>query len=160
MPVQNREGLVQRRGQPPNRLPALSAAMSRERGDRMQLPAHPRQIGQAQMPCRVGGELRHPSGDCDAPQDLRSRPQTQGLRLVATRLRQEQRPPGPAQRRPMRQILLQQHDGFGGAYWRRPHAYLDDTVQAGMAYKLIDLNLSRNSAFVCVVNAKGALPQG
>lgn len=24
-------------------------------------------------------------------------------------------------------------DGFGGAYWRRPHAYLDDTVRAGMS---------------------------
>ncbi|MDT5320923.1 MAG: hypothetical protein QOD88_3445 [Mycobacterium sp.] len=24
-------------------------------------------------------------------------------------------------------------DGFGGAYWRRPHAYLDDTVQRGMS---------------------------
>jgi hypothetical protein len=24
-------------------------------------------------------------------------------------------------------------DGFGGAYWRRPHAYLDDTVQQGMS---------------------------
>jgi SAM-dependent methyltransferase len=24
-------------------------------------------------------------------------------------------------------------DGFGGAYWRRPHAYLDDTVQAGIS---------------------------
>jgi SAM-dependent methyltransferase len=24
-------------------------------------------------------------------------------------------------------------DGFGGAYWRRPHAYLDPTVQAGMS---------------------------
>jgi SAM-dependent methyltransferase len=24
-------------------------------------------------------------------------------------------------------------DGFGGAYWRRPHAYLDETVQAGMS---------------------------
>lgn len=24
-------------------------------------------------------------------------------------------------------------DGFGGAYWRRPHAYLEDTVQAGMS---------------------------
>jgi SAM-dependent methyltransferase len=24
-------------------------------------------------------------------------------------------------------------DGFGGAYWRRPHAYLDDAVQAGMS---------------------------
>jgi SAM-dependent methyltransferase len=24
-------------------------------------------------------------------------------------------------------------DGFGGAYWRRPHAYLDQTVQAGMS---------------------------
>jgi SAM-dependent methyltransferase len=24
-------------------------------------------------------------------------------------------------------------DGFGGAYWRRPHAYLDATVQAGMS---------------------------
>ncbi|WP_422227271.1 class I SAM-dependent methyltransferase [Mycobacterium sp.] len=24
-------------------------------------------------------------------------------------------------------------DGFGGAYWRRPHAYLDSAVQAGMS---------------------------
>ncbi|HEY9302937.1 MAG TPA: methyltransferase domain-containing protein [Mycobacterium sp.] len=24
-------------------------------------------------------------------------------------------------------------DGFGGAYWRRPHAYLDPAVQAGMS---------------------------
>lgn len=24
-------------------------------------------------------------------------------------------------------------DGFGGAYWRRPHAYLDETVRAGMS---------------------------
>ena len=24
-------------------------------------------------------------------------------------------------------------DGFGGAYWRQPHAYLDDTVQRGMS---------------------------
>jgi hypothetical protein len=24
-------------------------------------------------------------------------------------------------------------DGFGGAYWRRPQAYLDPTVQAGMS---------------------------
>jgi SAM-dependent methyltransferase len=24
-------------------------------------------------------------------------------------------------------------DGFGGAYWRRPHAYLDPTVQSGMS---------------------------
>jgi SAM-dependent methyltransferase len=24
-------------------------------------------------------------------------------------------------------------DGFGGAFWRRPHAYLDDTVQRGMS---------------------------
>jgi SAM-dependent methyltransferase len=24
-------------------------------------------------------------------------------------------------------------DGFGGAYWRRPHAYLDDAAQAGMS---------------------------
>ncbi|GBE65637.1 methyltransferase type 11 [Mycobacterium sp. MFM001] len=24
-------------------------------------------------------------------------------------------------------------DGFGGAYWRRPHAYLDPTVRAGMS---------------------------
>jgi hypothetical protein len=24
-------------------------------------------------------------------------------------------------------------DGFGGAYWRRPHAYLDDTVRAGIS---------------------------
>jgi SAM-dependent methyltransferase len=24
-------------------------------------------------------------------------------------------------------------DGFGGAYWRRPHAYLDDTIQRGMS---------------------------
>jgi SAM-dependent methyltransferase len=24
-------------------------------------------------------------------------------------------------------------DGFGGAYWRRPHAYLDEAVQAGMS---------------------------
>lgn len=24
-------------------------------------------------------------------------------------------------------------DGFGGAYWRRPHAYLDETVQDGMS---------------------------
>jgi SAM-dependent methyltransferase len=24
-------------------------------------------------------------------------------------------------------------DGFGGAYWRRPHAYLDDTAQTGMS---------------------------
>jgi hypothetical protein len=24
-------------------------------------------------------------------------------------------------------------DGFGGAYWRRPHAYLEDTVQRGMS---------------------------
>jgi SAM-dependent methyltransferase len=24
-------------------------------------------------------------------------------------------------------------DGFGGAYWRRPHAYLDDTVRDGMS---------------------------
>jgi SAM-dependent methyltransferase len=24
-------------------------------------------------------------------------------------------------------------DGFGGAYWRRPHAYLDDAVQSGMS---------------------------
>lgn len=24
-------------------------------------------------------------------------------------------------------------DGFGGAYWRRPHAYLDETVQNGMS---------------------------
>jgi SAM-dependent methyltransferase len=24
-------------------------------------------------------------------------------------------------------------DGFGGAYWRRPHAYLDGTVQRGMS---------------------------
>jgi SAM-dependent methyltransferase len=24
-------------------------------------------------------------------------------------------------------------DGFGGAYWRRPHAYLDDTVRNGMS---------------------------
>jgi hypothetical protein len=24
-------------------------------------------------------------------------------------------------------------DGFGGAHWRRPHAYLQDTVQAGMS---------------------------
>jgi SAM-dependent methyltransferase len=24
-------------------------------------------------------------------------------------------------------------DGFGGAYWRRPYAYLDDTVQRGMS---------------------------
>jgi SAM-dependent methyltransferase len=24
-------------------------------------------------------------------------------------------------------------DGFGGAYWRRPHAYLDDTVRRGMS---------------------------
>jgi hypothetical protein len=24
-------------------------------------------------------------------------------------------------------------DGFGGAYWRRPHAYLDPSVQAGMS---------------------------
>jgi SAM-dependent methyltransferase len=24
-------------------------------------------------------------------------------------------------------------DGFGGAYWRRPHAYLDPTIRAGMS---------------------------
>jgi SAM-dependent methyltransferase len=24
-------------------------------------------------------------------------------------------------------------DGFGGAYWRRPHAYLDPTIQSGMS---------------------------
>ena len=24
-------------------------------------------------------------------------------------------------------------DGFGGAYWRRPHAYLDETVRAGIS---------------------------
>ena len=33
--------------------------------------------------------------------------------------------------------------GLGGAYWRRPHAYLDDTVQAGMAYKLIEAAQAR-----------------
>ena len=63
------------------------------------------------MPGRVGGELRHPGADRDAPHHLRPRPQTQRLRPVAARLRQEQRPPRPADSRPMRQVALQQHPG-------------------------------------------------
>jgi SAM-dependent methyltransferase len=40
-------------------------------------------------------------------------------------------------------------DGFGGAYWRRPHAYLDDTVRAGISMfaltpkQLLDRGLER-----------------
>jgi SAM-dependent methyltransferase len=43
-------------------------------------------------------------------------------------------------------------DGFGGAYWRRPHAYLDDTVRAGMSMfaltpkSLLDRGLERLEA--------------
>jgi SAM-dependent methyltransferase len=43
-------------------------------------------------------------------------------------------------------------DGFGGAYWRRPHAYLDDTARAGMSMfaltpkSLLDRGLERLEA--------------
>ena len=43
-------------------------------------------------------------------------------------------------------------DGFGGAYWRRPHAYLDDTVRAGISMfaltpkPLLDRGLERLNA--------------
>ena len=43
-------------------------------------------------------------------------------------------------------------DGFGGAYWRRPHAYLDETARAGMSMlaltpkSLLDEGLERLEA--------------
>ena len=43
-------------------------------------------------------------------------------------------------------------DGFGGAYWRRPHAYLDETVRAGISMfaltpkSLLDRGLERLEA--------------
>jgi SAM-dependent methyltransferase len=43
-------------------------------------------------------------------------------------------------------------DGFGGAYWRRPHAYLDETVRAGISMfaltpkSLLDRGLERLAA--------------
>jgi SAM-dependent methyltransferase len=37
-------------------------------------------------------------------------------------------------------------DGFGGAYWRRPHAYLDETVRSGMS--------------MCALTPKTLLDQG
>lgn len=63
------------------------------------------------MPGRMGGELRHPGDDRDAPHHFRPRPQAQWFGVVAAGFRQEQRSPSPADRRPMRQILRQHRPG-------------------------------------------------
>ena len=86
-------------------------AVPGERRDRVQLPAHPGQVRQAQMPRGVGGEPRHLGCQRDPPDHLRPRPQRQRLGQVAPRLRQEQRPAGPAERGAVPQVLRQQHPG-------------------------------------------------
>ena len=84
-----------------------------ERGDRVDLPAHPGQVRQAKVPGRMRGEPLDPRGQGDPADHLRPGPQAQRLGTVATRLRQEQRPPCPADRGPVREVLRQQHPGRG-----------------------------------------------
>ena len=83
--------------------------MPGERGDRVQLPAHPGQVRQAQVPRGMGGEPRKVGRQRNSPHHLRPGPQRHRFGVVAARLRQKQTAPGPAQRRPVPQILRQQH---------------------------------------------------
>jgi hypothetical protein len=70
----------------------VSVTVPGERGDRVDLPAHPRQVRQAQVPGRVRGEPLDTRGQGDPADHLRPGPQAQRLGTVATRLRQELRP--------------------------------------------------------------------
>lgn len=88
--------------------------------DGVQLPAHPRQIGQAQMAGGVGGEPLDASRQGETAYHLRPGPQSQWLAMVAPGLRQEQWPPGPADRRAMREVVGQQHACGRGV---RHHAF-------------------------------------
>ena len=53
-------------------------------------------------------------------------------RLEGKRLQQLMRPLGDVEVRPV-PIPHDCHDGFLGAFWRRPHAYLDPAVRAGIS---------------------------
>ena len=66
----------------------------------------------------------HPGVDRDPPHDLRPGPQRQRLPVVAARLRQEQRPAGPADLRPVREIGRQQHAGRRRVRHHALHAVL------------------------------------
>ena len=87
----------------------VSLAMPGECRDRMQLPTHPGQIRQTQMPSCVGGKFRNIGGQRGPAHHLRPRPQTQWLSVIAAGLRQEKRSTCPAQTRPVHEIARQQH---------------------------------------------------
>ena len=77
-------GVQLRRQVPPGQVDVLQrgvgAAMPGERGDRVQLPAHPGQIRQAQMPRGMGGEPGKVGRQRDSPHHLRPRPQRERVR--------------------------------------------------------------------------------
>ena len=100
----------------------VSVTVPGERGDRVDLPAHPGQVRQAKVPGRVRGEPLDARGQGDPADHLRPGPQAQRLGVVAPRLRQEQRPPCPADRGPVREVLRQQHPGRAPSTARRAPA--------------------------------------
>ena len=55
----------------PVRLPAVRAVLQDDPSDRVQLPAHPGQVRQAQVPRGVSGEPGHPGRQRDPPHHLR-----------------------------------------------------------------------------------------
>ena len=77
--------------------------------DGVQLPAHAGEIGQAEMPRRMRGELRDTGGERDPAHNLRPRPQAERLGPVASGLREEQRAAAAADGGTVIQVGGEQH---------------------------------------------------
>ncbi len=74
----------------------------------MEFPVGPRQIGETQVSRGMRAEACHSSAECEGPDDFGPRPEGDGLRTVAPRLREEEEAAGRAQFAAVNQIGVQQ----------------------------------------------------